>query len=111
MSIYGRRVVHGLLTFSIAEGLFLRLGWFEGVPAVSIGYEEVRFIKPVFIGDTIYFVGEVVDKRVSTKKETWGIVKIRMEGKKADDDSTVISFIHAYLVPLKNWKVSNSEKT
>ncbi|ACP49116.1 MaoC domain protein dehydratase [Sulfolobus islandicus Y.N.15.51] len=109
-SIYGRRVVHGLFVLSIAEGLFQRLGWFEGVPAVSIGYEDVRFIKSVFIGDTIHFVGEVIDKRISKKREKWGIVKIKMEGKNVNDNTTVISFIHAYLVPLKNGEMKSNEK-
>src|SRR5215475_16194889 len=47
---YGRRVAHGtlLLGFMSAASANLYLG-----RTVSLGYDRVRFIKPVFFGDTI----------------------------------------------------------
>jgi 3-hydroxybutyryl-CoA dehydratase len=47
---YGRRVAHGtlLLGFMSAASASLYLG-----RTVSLGYDRVRFVKPVFFGDTI----------------------------------------------------------
>lgn len=47
---YGRRVAHGtlLLGFMSAASASLYLG-----RTVSLGYDGVRFVKPVFFGDTI----------------------------------------------------------
>jgi 3-hydroxybutyryl-CoA dehydratase len=47
---YGHRVAHGtlLLGFMSAASASLYLG-----RTVSLGYDKVRFVKPVFFGDTI----------------------------------------------------------
>lgn len=55
---YGRRVAHGALMvgfMSTASSLFIdKYGIVaEDEFAVSLGYDRVRFLKPVFIGDTI----------------------------------------------------------
>lgn len=49
-SPYGARVVHGTLTLSIAMGLKFDMNI---TGRISYGYDKVRFLKPVFIGDTI----------------------------------------------------------
>jgi acyl dehydratase len=36
----------------MTEGLWMRLGIFEGTLVAFYGIDELRFIKPVFIGDT-----------------------------------------------------------
>ncbi len=47
---FGQRVAHGTLIFSVAVGMTAA----EVNPeAFSYGYDRLRFIKPVFIGDTI----------------------------------------------------------
>ena len=56
-STYGRRVVHGMLTASLlstTNGLLL-----QTPGAVSIE-QTVRFLRPVFIGDTITATSEVI---------------------------------------------------
>src|SRR5438874_134820 len=44
------RMAHGTLTFSLAVGATATL---VNPCAVSYGYDRLRFLKPVFIGDTI----------------------------------------------------------
>lgn len=55
---YGHRIAHGALlvgymsaapTLIVAKGLSLG----QDANPVSLGYDRVRFLKPVFIGDTI----------------------------------------------------------
>ena len=66
-SSYGQRVAHGTLTLSIAMGLKYDTDQNKGV-RISYGYDRVRFIKPVFIGDTISVNVEVTSSEMDTKR-------------------------------------------
>ena len=60
---FGERVAHGLLILAIVSGLAVRTGVMEGT---VIAFREIRdwkFSLPVFIGDTIYAVMEVVETK------------------------------------------------
>jgi len=55
---FGRRIAHGIFVLgllSAAESEMSRRIVARGSPLkpVSLGYERVRFIKPVFVGDTL----------------------------------------------------------
>lgn len=67
---FGQRVAHGLLVLSCGAGLIPLL---PGRVQAFLGMDEVRFRAPVFFGDTIHPVMEVVDK---TPKEPGGVVVI-----------------------------------
>ncbi|MDO9131256.1 MAG: MaoC/PaaZ C-terminal domain-containing protein [Anaerolineales bacterium] len=58
-SPFGQRVAHGLLGLSIASGLALRTGVLEGTVMAFREIGEWKFVKPVFIGDTIHVEMEV----------------------------------------------------
>ena len=47
---FKKRIAHGTLIFTIAVGLTAHL---INEVAMTYGYDRLRFIKPVFIGDTI----------------------------------------------------------
>jgi acyl dehydratase len=51
---FGQRIAHGLLGLSIAVGLLMRTGVLEGMVIAFREIIEWKFIKPVFIGDTIH---------------------------------------------------------
>src|SRR4029453_17229219 len=72
---FGQRVAHGTLIFSVAVGM--TAGAFNPV-AFSYGYDRLRFIKPVFIGDTISARVTIADKR-EHKRPDHGIVVERLE--------------------------------
>jgi len=57
--VFGRRLVAGAFVFSAGLGLVAT----NCVNAFSYGYDKLRFIKPVFIGDTIYTIRTNLDKR------------------------------------------------
>lgn len=68
---FGQRMAHGTLIFSVAVGMTAG----EINPeAFSYGYDRLRFIKPVFIGDTLHVRLTVKDKRDSPKSARHGIV-------------------------------------
>lgn len=71
----GQRVAHGMLTFSIASAAETALldAKFEemekaGISYLSAGYEHVRFIKPVFFGDTLNTSYELISVDQKEKK-------------------------------------------
>ncbi|MCC6261435.1 MAG: MaoC family dehydratase N-terminal domain-containing protein [Anaerolineales bacterium] len=53
---FGRRIAHGLLGLSIATGLIMRTGMLEGTVLAFREIQEWKFVKPIFIGDTIHAV-------------------------------------------------------
>jgi 3-hydroxybutyryl-CoA dehydratase len=60
---FGQRVAHGLLGLSIASGLAMRTGILEGTVMAFREINEWKFIKPIFIGDTIHAILEVKDTK------------------------------------------------
>ena len=76
-SSYGRRIAHGALLvgfMSTTSSLMIAEVERKGIDEtpVSLGYDRVRFIKPVFINDTVtvtYTISEIdLDKRRSRAK-------------------------------------------
>jgi len=72
-SLFGRRVAHGMLTAGLISTVIgTRL---PGEGSIYMG-QELRFLKPVFLGDTITAAAEVVevmeDKR-RVRLHTWCI--------------------------------------
>lgn len=67
---FGQRIAHGTLIFSIAVGL--TAGDINEV-AMTYGYERLRFVKPVFIGDTIT-VKVTITELKEHKKPGFGLV-------------------------------------
>jgi len=60
---FGQRIAHGLLVLSIASGLVTRSGIMEGTVMAFREIENWKFIKPVFIGDTIHVEIEVTETK------------------------------------------------
>jgi acyl dehydratase len=67
---FKKRIAHGTLIFTIAVGL--TAGVINEV-AMTYGYDRLRFIKPVFIGDTIKVTITIADKK-DHKKPGMGLV-------------------------------------
>lgn len=78
---YGRRLVQNTLLLTVASGLNRRLPWDRELVAVY-GREDIRYVEPVFIGDTVYLESEVVDKR--EHDERGGIITFEERVYKAD---------------------------
>ena len=56
---FGQRIAHGLLGLSVAVGLLMRTGVLEGTVIAFREITEWKFIKPVFIGDTVHALMEM----------------------------------------------------
>jgi acyl dehydratase len=78
-SHFGQRLVNSIFTLGLVVGLSVgdtTLGTTVG----NLGFEKVEFPKPVFIGDTITALTEVVEKRESKSRPEWGIVTFEHRG-------------------------------
>jgi acyl dehydratase len=60
---FGQRVAHGLLTLSIASGLAMRTGILEGTVIAFREINNWKFISPIFIGDTIHAVLNIIETK------------------------------------------------
>jgi acyl dehydratase len=82
-TIFGQRIAHGALIFSITTGLLVRLGFIEKTILAFYGIDRLRFTNPVFIGDTIKAVGKIVAKE---DKGNYGVVTIECKTVKQTGD-------------------------
>jgi 3-hydroxybutyryl-CoA dehydratase len=62
-TVFGQRVAHGILGLSIASGLVVQSGFMEGTIMAFREINEWKFIKPIFIGDTIHVETEVKETK------------------------------------------------
>ena len=60
-TLIGRRVAHGLLGLAIASGLAVRTGVLEGTVIAFREITDWKFVKPIFIGDTVRVVQNVLE--------------------------------------------------
>lgn len=67
---FGQRIAHGTMVFSIGIGLTASV---INPEAFSKGYDRLRFVKPVFIGDTIH-VEIIISEKSSAKNPEYGTV-------------------------------------
>jgi acyl dehydratase len=73
-------VASGWHTCSVMMGMLVRNLLAESTSMGSPGIDEIRWLKPVRVGDTITMMNVIVDKRVSQSKPDRGIVSTRWEG-------------------------------
>ena len=71
---FGTRIAHGPLVYSIATGLIFQLHLYDDTLIAFLGFNSLKFTKPVKIGDTIHARVEVIEKRESSKPDR-GIMK------------------------------------
>lgn len=67
----------------------------------ALGFRDLKWLKPVYVGDTIAYQSEVVDKRTSNSRPGLGLVSIRTTGANQKGE-TVISFVSTTFVQRKS---------
>ena len=83
---FKQRMAHGTLIFSIAVGMTAKN---INPAAMTYGYERLRFIKPVFIGDTLKVKVTVKEKK-QHKKPGYGLVTELVEAFNQNNELTMI---------------------
>lgn len=77
-SEFGRILVNGTFTFSLMIGLSVA-DTTMGTLIANLGYDKLAMPQPVYIGDTLHAVTEVVEVRESKSRPEAGIVTFRHE--------------------------------
>ncbi len=87
--MFGRRLVNSNFTLSLVAGVQV-MDLTLGTTIANMGYSDVKFTNPVFIGDTIYTETEVISKRDSKSRPNAGLVEFETRGRNQRDEVVVI---------------------
>lgn len=90
----GQRIAHGTLVFTVGIGLTATV---INPRAMSYGYDRLRFVRPVFIGDTIHTITRITEKRDHPKRSGHGILVESVDIRNQHGE-TVLACEHLYLV-------------
>lgn len=96
---HGQLLVVGTLVFSLVVGM--TVPDISGKAIANLGYEDIKHLKPVFIGDTIYAKTKILSKRESKSKDDRGIVYVETIGYN-QKKKPVISFRRNVLIKKRN---------
>ena len=91
---FKRRIAHGTLVLSVGIGMTAST---INPRAMSYGYDRVRFIRPVFIGDTLTVTARITERRDHPKRKTHGVVVEAVEISNQHGE-VVLACEHLYLV-------------
>jgi acyl dehydratase len=91
---FGQRIAHGTMVFAIGIGLTATL---INPVAFSYGYDRLRFVRPVFIGDTIRTRVTIAAKDDDPRRANQGRVIERCEVLNQKDD-VVLAADHILMV-------------
>jgi acyl dehydratase len=94
---FKQRIAHGTLILSVGIGMTATT---INPRSMSYGYDRVRFIRPVFIADTITVTAKITEKRDHPKRKTHGIVVEAVDISNQRGE-TVLACEHLYLVERK----------
>jgi len=87
-TVFGGRIAHGMLIYSLAAGIGMQSGLWGDSIAAYMGSDGLRFPAPVKIGDTITVHMEVTDKR-ETKNPKTGMTMVLTTVKNQRDETAM----------------------
>ena len=93
-SFFESRVAHGYFIISAAAGLFVDPG--KGPVLANYGLDELRFIKPVYVGETIgvrLTVKEKIDQEKREDEHARGIVKWQVDVYDTEGETVALATI------------------
>ncbi|GLC97775.1 transcriptional regulator [Cupriavidus sp. TA19] len=89
-SIYGQRLVNSMFLLALVAGVTV----YEttlGTTLGNLGFQEIKFPKPTFHGDTIRVRTEIVSARLSNSRTDSGIVTFRHVGLNQRDEEVCVA--------------------
>jgi itaconyl-CoA hydratase len=103
-SEFAKPLVNSCLTLSIVVGMSVSDVSQKAIG--NLGWDKIKLVAPVFVGDTLYAETTVLSKRASKSRPTQGIVNVKTTGMKADG-TVVIEFERTVLVPCRGHAVDD----
>ena len=91
---YGTRIAHGVLGMGFAStASSLLLAKITEFPCVSYGYDRIRFVKPILIGDTITVTYTVQEKVAEKNQLRSQVVITNQHGEVATVATHILQFV------------------
>ena len=103
-SEFGRVVVNSGFTLPLVLGM--SVSDISQKSIANLGWTDIKLLKPVFVGDTIYSESTVLEIRESKSRPTQGIVTVETRGVK-DDGTHFMTFIRTVLIPKRGHAVDD----
>ena len=75
---FGTRIAHGPLVYAIAAGLLFQLHLYDDTLIAFLGFDSLKFTKPVKAGDTIHARIKVLEKRETSNPQR-GVMKRQLQ--------------------------------
>lgn len=75
---FGTRIAHGPLVYAIAAGLLFQLHLYDDTLVAFLGFDSLKFTKPVKAGDTIHARIKVLEKRETSRPDR-GVMKRQLQ--------------------------------
>lgn len=94
----GRNIVVGTFVYSLLLGM--SVPDVSGRAIANLGVSELRHLAPLFHGDTLYGVSEVLATRASQSRPGQGVLTVRTDGFN-QDEVKVCTFTRAVLLPMR----------
>lgn len=85
-SVFGGLVAGGFQTAALGWALALRSGWFDACAMAGIGVDELRWLLPLRVDDTVTCHLEVLENHPSRSRPDRGVAVIRYDLTNAQDD-------------------------
>jgi acyl dehydratase len=96
---FGTRIAHGPLVYAIAAGLVFQLHLYDDTLIAFLGFDSLKFTKPVKPGDTIRARITVLEKRETSNPER-GVMKRQLQVLNQRDE-VVQDAVQAFLLKRK----------
>ncbi len=85
---FGARMAHGTLIFSVGVGM---TAGDINPRAMSYGYDRLRFVRPVFLNDTITVKTWIKEKRDDAKRKSHGIIVEALEVRNQRGETVLVA--------------------
>jgi acyl dehydratase len=85
---FGQRIAHGMLVISVTTGMIHWLNILDDTTIALLEWQEMKFFKPVFLGDTIHAVIEVLSTKETSKPDR-GIIQLGLSIRKQTQEEVI----------------------
>lgn len=103
-SEFGRCIVSSPLTVALMAGMSVTDISQKAV--ANLGWDDIKLVAPLYVGDTLYAESEVLAKRESKSRPNQGIVMVKTLGHN-QNKTLVCSFVRHALIPMRGHGVDD----
>lgn len=105
--VFNDIVAPGVYTLSIADALCAKTISRPAIYGMNYGHDNVRYLEPVYVGDTISGAVTVTDSE--RKNDTWGMLTLDVDLTNQDDESVLVED-HLMLIARSAAAVNNTNE-